>query len=58
MKRRLVPLPGLQTSSSKLLSRPSCDRDGNEVRQENASVLAYEKLCFNGVAEAGEAPDN
>jgi hypothetical protein len=46
MKRRVVPLPGLQTSSSKLRSRPSCDRDGNEVHQENASVLAYEKLCF------------
>jgi hypothetical protein len=46
MKHRFVPLPGLQTSSSKLPTRPGCDRDGNEVRQENASVLAYEKLCF------------
>jgi hypothetical protein len=46
MKRRLVPLPESQTSSSKLPSRASCDWDGNEVCQENASVLAYEKLYF------------
>jgi hypothetical protein len=46
MKRRVVPLAGIANFFKQIAKSAGCDRDGNEVRQENASVLAYEKLSF------------